>query len=104
MVDNIFTTKPEILSDDTIKEYLKLEAIKPQEFYTINRLCQVLKKDTFYHHVFENFYLNYQIPQIGKEFDLLRIGEKLVVIISMISSSLFCKCNLICFVPHLLNH
>lgn len=83
MVDNIFTTKPEILSDDTIKEYLELKEIKPQEFYTINRLCQVLKKDIFYHHVFENFYLNYQIPQIGKEFDLLRIGEKVVVNIEL---------------------
>jgi len=88
MIDNIFIAKAEILSDDIIKNYLELKEIKPQELFTINRLCQILKKDTFYHHIFENFYLNYQIPQIGKEFDLLRIGKELIVNIELKSEKI----------------
>jgi len=88
MVDNLFTAKPSVLTDHTIKEYLELQRIKPQELHTINRLCQALKKGAFYHHIFEKFYLNYLIPQIGKEFDLLRIGEELIVNIELKSEKI----------------
>ena len=88
MIDNIFLANPEILSDNIIKEYLGLKEIKPQELSTINSLCEDLKKRFFYHHFFENYYLNYKIPQIGKEFDLLRIGEDVIVNIELKSEKL----------------
>lgn len=34
-------------------------------------------------HIFENYYINYEIAQIGKEFDILRIGENSVVNIEL---------------------
>ncbi len=88
MIDNIFVANPEMLSDSTIKEYLGLEDIKSQELLTLNRFCQILKQQTFYHHIFENYYLNYQIPQIGKEFDLLRIGDELIINIELKSEKI----------------
>lgn len=83
MIDNLFTANPEILSDDTIKDYLGLQELKKQEAETLNRLCQALKIYASYHHIFENYYLNYEIPQIGKEFDLLRIGDKSIINIEL---------------------
>lgn len=83
LIDNIFTTYPNALSENTIKKYLGLDAIKDQELTTLNRLCFSLKTKTHDHHIFENYYLNYQIPQIGKEFDLLRIGDDVVINIEL---------------------
>jgi hypothetical protein len=88
MIDNLFIANPTILSDDTIKDYLGLQELKKQEAETLNRLCQALKIYPFYHHVFENYYLNYQIPQIGKEFDLLRIGNDSIVNIELKSEKI----------------
>ena len=83
MVDNLFTTDPTILSDVTVKDYLGLVELKKQEAVTLNRLCRALKMNSHYHHIFENYYLNYEIPQIGKEFDLLRIGNDSIVNIEL---------------------
>ncbi len=88
MIDNIFSVKPELLSNDNIKKYLELKNIKSRELITINRLCQELKKTFLYHHICNNFYLNYKIPQIGKEFDLLRIGKKQIVNIELKSEKI----------------
>lgn len=83
MIDNLFIANPEILSDDATKDYLGLQELKKQESKTLNRLCQALKTYIPYHYIFENYYLNYQIPQIGKEFDLLRIGDDSIINIEL---------------------
>lgn len=88
MLDNIFVSNPEILLKNSVKEYLNLEDLKEQEKTTINRLCNIIKGTKFHHHFFENYYLNYQIPQIGKEFDLLRISDKLVINIELKSEAI----------------
>ena len=38
MLDNIFVSNPEILLENSVKEYLNLEDLKEQEKTTINRL------------------------------------------------------------------
>lgn len=83
MIDNLFIANPDALLEPLIKKYLGLEDIKNREIETLNRLCQFLKTDIFYHYIFENYYLNYQIPQIGKEFDLLRIGKESIINIEL---------------------
>lgn len=88
MLDNIFVSNPEILLENPVKEYLNLEDLKSQEKTTINRLCNVIKTTNFNHHFFENYYLNYQIPQIGKEFDLLRISDELVINVELKSEAI----------------
>ena len=87
-LDNIYVSNPEMLQESSVKEYLNLEDLKPQEKTTINRLCNVIKGTKFHHHFFENYYLNYQIPQIGKEFDLLRISDKLVINVELKSEAI----------------
>lgn len=43
-------------------------------------MCEILKNAAMPAlHIFENYYINYEIAQIGKEFDILRIGENSVV-------------------------
>lgn len=87
-LDNIYVSNPEMLQESSVKEYLNLEDLKPQEKTTINRLCNVIKGTKFHHHFFENYYLNYQIPQIGKEFDLLRISDELVINVELKSEAI----------------
>lgn len=88
MLGNIFVSNPNMLSENSVKEYLNLEDLKQQEKTTINRLCNLIKSTNFSPHLFENYYLNYQIPQIGKEFDLLRISDKLVINIELKSEAI----------------
>jgi len=83
MIDNLYVLNPNVLLENTLKEYLGLDDIKSRELETLNRLCQFLKVENFYHYIFENYYFNYQIPQIGKEFDLLRIGQTSILNIEL---------------------
>lgn len=43
MLDNMINTSSNLLSENIVKKYLKLEEIKPQELNTVQRLCQYLK-------------------------------------------------------------
>ena len=55
MIDNLYVVNPDILLEDIIKEYLGLDDIKSRELETLNRLCQFLKVENFYHHIFDIF-------------------------------------------------
>lgn len=47
-------------------------------------MCEILKNAAMPAlHIFENYYINYEIAQIGKEFDILRIGENSIVNIEL---------------------
>ena len=56
-------------------EYLKL---KPQEVICLDEMCDILWDNGAGFRTLEGFYTNYIIPQIGKEFDLLRFGTESV--------------------------
>lgn len=79
----IFTEKPSLFENTSTKEYLGIKDTKDHEFSTLNSLCKFLWSKHDYHHIFENYYINYKIPQIGKEFDLLRIGTNLILNIEL---------------------
>lgn len=83
MLDNMINTNSNLLSENNVKKYLELEEIRPQELITIQRLCQYLGEKYTYYKFYENYYLNYKIPQIDKEFDLLRIGTESIVNIEL---------------------
>jgi len=85
-IDNLNNSMPEFLSRDLVKEYLGVKDVKPREFGTIKRLNQFLKAGDFSYHMFENYYLGYIIPQIGKEFDLLRFGQETILNIELKSA------------------
>lgn len=82
-IDNIYITNKQLLEDNSIKEYLELTDVKEHELETLHRFTQLIKTNSENYHVFENFYLSYSIPQIGKEFDILRFGTNFVLNIEL---------------------
>lgn len=49
--------------------------IKPSEVEDLNCLIDCMRCGGYARTIFDGFYVGYRIPQIGKEFDLLRFGE-----------------------------
>ena len=62
--------------------------IKKSELDDIEKFCQKIKKsDGVKINFFDGFYIGYHIPQIGKEFDLLRIGKNYIINIEIKSQA-----------------
>ena len=79
---NLFMSQD--ISKVEIKQFLEIHNLKEHEFEDLNKLCEILKNAAMLApHIFENYYINYEIAQIGKEFDILRIGENSVVNIEL---------------------
>lgn len=81
---NLFKISENLIKECSIKNYLKIESLKECEILSLFSLCQKLQESShanFY--LFENFYINYQIPQIGKEFDLLKFGKDKIINIEL---------------------
>ncbi len=79
---NLFMSQD--ISKDEIKQFLEVHNLKEHEFEDLSKLCEILKNAAMLApHIFENYYINYEIAQIGKEFDILRIGENSVVNIEL---------------------
>lgn len=62
--------------------------MKEHELQTLESLVKLLKDSSAQHgndyfKIFDNYYVNYKIPQIGKEFDLLRIGKDNIINIEL---------------------
>ncbi len=65
------------LSNDTGKKYLYSQGVemKPHEIETLRALTkEFIATKTQSFDVFDGYFIGYKIPQIGKEFDLLRVG------------------------------
>lgn len=56
--------------------------IRISEIDDLKSLVEEMKKHTDQFTTFHNFYVGFMINRIGKEFDLLRIGEKVLLILS----------------------
>lgn len=69
------------LEANLLKEYLDLFGItiKTDELKDLKTFTSFLNKDAKFFYEFNNFFLGYKIPQISKEFDLLRFGENYIV-------------------------
>lgn len=64
-----------------------LKGIKDYELDGIEALVKNIKDSNNNIYIFNNYYLGYSIPQIGKEFDLLRFGSNYIVNIEIKSES-----------------
>lgn len=62
---------------------LNIAKCKKHELEDINILCNLIKNSSSELQIFENYYVGYQIPQIGKEFDLLKIGSNAILNIEL---------------------
>ena len=61
--------------------------IKNEEVKDLASLVQVLSDHTSSKNIFNQFYVGYLIPQIGKEFDLLRFGKNCIINIELKKTS-----------------
>ena len=77
------------LEEESYKEYLDHYGIeiKNEEVGDIKSLVDILRDQTSNNSIFNGFYVGYKIPQIGKEFDLLRFGKEDVINIELKSTS-----------------
>lgn len=86
---NLLKTSKEFTKQDIIREYLQIQDMKEHEILCLSSLCQAMQDipdvDCC---LFENFYINYQIPQIGKEFDLLKFGKDKIINIELKSQQI----------------
>ncbi|MCH5323440.1 MAG: hypothetical protein J1E31_07715 [Helicobacter sp.] len=85
---NLFKEK-ELLSDTKIKEFLQIQNCREYEIEALYILCEKLKElnDECFD-VFEGYYINYKIPQIGKEFDLVRFEKSKIINIELKSEEI----------------
>jgi len=73
------------LSEEGFKGFLKHYGIeiKNAEVNDLRTLAQVLSALCRSISIFDQFYVGYKIPQIGKEFDLLRFGKEFIINIEL---------------------
>lgn len=67
-------------------EYYGIE-IKIAELDDLRELVTILYDETYNLNIFNYFYVGYKIPQIGKEFDLLRFGKEHIINIELKQTS-----------------
>lgn len=84
-----FLQAKDSLSEDGFSEFLKhyVIEIKDGEIEDLRSLSNALKDIGCNIDVFDGFYLGYKIPQISKEFDLLRFGQKYIINIELKSNT-----------------
>jgi hypothetical protein len=77
------------LEEESYKSFLVHYGItiKDKEVDDLNSLITILYDRTEERSIFSQFYVSYKIPQIGKEFDLLRFGDQCVINIELKNSS-----------------
>lgn len=75
------------VSDLSFKKYVSGFGINPHirmnELADLQSLVHALRKHTPFTYIFNNFFVGFMINQIGKEFDLLRIGINSVINIEL---------------------
>ena len=78
----------ETLGAKTFDEFMQFHGIslRKGELEDLSKLVAELDYSPGEMKVFDNFYLGYKIPQIGKEFDLLRFSDKTIINIELKSS------------------
>lgn len=77
------------LSDKLFKKYLEYQNVnlKDNEIKDLLKLIEKLVRENKSLNIFNGYYIGYEIPQISKEFDLLKITEKSVVNIELKSGA-----------------
>lgn len=68
------------IESDLVKKYFNL---KPHEVLCLKSMCQELDNHSCSIRNLDGFYISYKIPQINKEFDLLRFGTSSVINIEL---------------------
>jgi len=77
------------LTEESYTNFLSYYDIKirDEEARDLALLVSVLTDKTSNKNIFNQFYVSYQIPQIGKEFDLLRLGKDFIINVELKKTS-----------------
>ncbi len=77
------------LQEESHTKFLSYYGIKirDEEARDLALLVSVLTDKTNNKNIFNQFYVGYQIPQIGKEFDLLRLGKDFIINVELKKTS-----------------
>lgn len=78
-IDNVLRSGGAILTNTLAAKALGLSGLKATEVRVIRDLCDKIKEYEDHQTIGRNYYLNYKIPQIGKEFDLLKLDANRIV-------------------------
>lgn len=73
------------LSEDCFNRYCQYHgiSIKPGEIPVLRKFVDKLNDNDFNEYIFNHFFVGYCIPQISKEFDLLRFGDDCIINIEL---------------------
>lgn len=73
------------LSEDCFNRYCQYHgiSIKPGEIPVLRKFVDKLNDNDFNECIFNHFFVGYSIPQISKEFDLLRFGDNYIINIEL---------------------
>lgn len=61
----------------------RFKKLKPHEIRNLESFCRIMSKYDFSLKDYDGFFVSYSIKQIGKEFDLLRFGDELILNIEL---------------------
>lgn len=75
----------ESLSEELFDSYLEYYSvtIKKEEIQDLKQFCLLIGSYTQNKDIFDRYFLGFSIPQIGKEFDLLRLDENSIINIEL---------------------
>lgn len=65
----------------TVDKYLK--KLKSHEIRNLESFCRIMSSYSFSYKDYDGYFVSYSIKQIGKEFDLLRFGDDLILNIEL---------------------
>lgn len=66
------------------KDYISEFKLKEKEVETLEKFkTLLLNSENFQFRILDNYYIGYKIPNISKEFDLLRIGKDTIINIEL---------------------
>lgn len=77
------------LSDELFKKYLEYlnATLQDNEIEDLLKLIEKLARECQSSNIFDGYYVGYRIPQISKEFDLLRITKNSIINIELKSGA-----------------
>ena len=72
-----------MLERDNLDVENKFKTLKKHEIRNMKSFCAIMSENGVSIRGFDGFFVSYSIPQIGKEFDLLRFGRNYILNIEL---------------------
>ena len=77
--ENLLCTYQGAAAIDLLTVDKQLKKLKTHEIRTLQSFCVIMSSNGFSYEDFDGYFVSYSIKQIGKEFDLLRFGDDVII-------------------------